>query len=169
MKLVLDRMQWARGNSPNNVGISMFQERSAKPACMCCLGYACAQSGVHRDSLDALGEPFEVANGERRSEYGPGANHADVYEDTRVPHFLIKPDRLLAHEDPFIGSVIASKCIDINDDEETTDEEKIAQLREALAPYDWEVELVDTPEEREAAGGLPVGFGTTIKQIQVSK
>lgn len=120
---------------------------------MCCLGYMCAQSGATPAQLDGLGEPFEVAN------------ETEDENQTIVPEIMVATfrHRYVGDGCYFGSSELAGECQSINDDDFTSDLEKLIELNAKLNPVGWTVVLVDTPAERAELGGLPLGFAGFVE------
>ena len=147
-KLVLDKVRWARGDTPT---IQLLNDAGK----MCCLGYCLGQEGMPARYLLNVGEPEEA--------YAYG----DYDIDDDVVEYLVEK-RIETEEDEdsgeeseivkFIDKGIVSNAIGINDAGDTTDEQKVEALNEIFSKVGIEVVLVDTPEEAAALGGLPVDY-----------
>lgn len=138
--LILDRVRWARGTSTAGPANKLL---SAINGSMCCLGYCMAQEGVPREVLLSQGEPADALGA--CCEYsGP------------VPGYLVNADD---EHWLFSDTDLTGEAMSINDNSASTDEEKVTELNELFNLVGIRVVLVNTPEEVDAMGGIPVDFG----------
>lgn len=119
MKFTLTKSKWLRGNGNDSVLLDCNGQQ-------CCVGQLLSQCGL--DDTDLL----DVGTGEYLSTDVPG----DV-------NWL-----LVTNDDPdgswgLSDSPDASLLYGINDDAETTDDEKIEKLRPILAKHGIELEVVE--------------------------
>jgi hypothetical protein len=125
-KLILDYFKWrCGGDGENKVGdgtIALLNDLGF----MCCLGQWHRQMGVSESDLLNNGEPNELS------------------EDT--PVFSFENDWNESGECIEIKNTkLSDMAIGINDDEDTTPEEKINLLTKLLATEDIELEVINKP------------------------
>ena len=126
-KLVLDYSKWHSGGNaecPNKVGkgrVALLNEKGFS----CCLGQWIIQLGAPEEMLKDMGEP-----GELRCVYEP-FNKPRAYEYGEICETRNTP--------------LTNACININDDPETTPEEKISLLTLELKKHNIELEVINAP------------------------
>jgi hypothetical protein len=141
-KLILDKVRWLRGGHENTLLLNW-------QGGMCCLGFCMAQEGATAEQLLGLGEPDEVY----------GRTDTSGKQVLGVIDYLVKDAGEDDGDPRYYNTRLTTEAISINDDEETTDQEKVSMLNKLFLEEGIEVVLVDTPEEAETLSGLPVGFG----------
>jgi hypothetical protein len=151
-KLILDKVRWARGDTPN---IQLLND-SGK---LCCLGVCMAQEGVSPQQLLNVGEVHEPY---RYSDDPLNERVIDYLVDKTIDFVEDEDTGEEIEEAEFEDRPIAGYAIDINDSRDTNDEEKVNKLNELFSVIGIEVVLVDTPEEAAALGGLPVDFAKDL-------
>lgn len=118
-KLILDYSKWRCGDDgPHKLGEGPIALKNDN-GFMCCLGMWSLQLGASEDEILNKGEPCEI--------------------DTLIP--------LLAYidEDSALSTHLSSICIGINDDYNTTPDEKISLLTEALIGEGIQLEVINKP------------------------
>lgn len=137
-KLILDYSKWRCGeDGPNKLGTGVTALLN-DDGCMCCLGLWSLQLGASEADLLNKGEPNEL--------------------DTLIPVFAEEQIYKGKDFDPVTGDSIpyefsdgkrttelAMDAILINDETETTPEEKIVQLTELLANHGIALEVINKP------------------------
>lgn len=124
-KLILDYSKWrCGGDGPNKLGEG-YTELLNKFGFMCCLGLFESQCGIPNDQLLKKDEPMDV--------------------ETVIPLFAIQ--RYEPDEDYHgrINTKLSLEAIGINDDPETTPEEKIELLTNLLAKEGIQLEVINKP------------------------
>jgi hypothetical protein len=154
--LVLDKVRWARGGRLDSNGDQKTNSLLGSDGCMCCLGFHLGVCGLPASEMLSEGDPEEVA-----------ANLADKHQALHVDGKGIAPipDYLvtwLADESArWKDSRLCEEMMAINDDPAIeSDFWRVVKLNVCLQKHNAPivVQLVDTPEECEAAGGLRANF-----------
>jgi hypothetical protein len=125
-KLILDYSKWrSGGDDENKVGegrVALLNKRGF----MCCLGQWCQQLGVKDENLLDNGEPQELNQG--------------------IKPFVSNENEL--YEEPcYKNTRLSDKAIAINDNPETTPEQKIEELTELLMKEGILLEVINKPQQ----------------------
>lgn len=132
-KLVLDYSKWRCGgdftDAPGNQlgeGPTMLLNEQGF---MCCLGQFSLQLDTDLDEYDIcnLGEPADLDQEVTLLCYTEGDVDPAAEDDEHTTH----------------STILSDKAIAINDDGDTTPEEKIAQLRELFGAAGYEIEVIN--------------------------
>jgi len=119
-KLILDYSKWRCGeNGPNKVGEGCVRLLNLE-GFSCCVGQWSHQLGASTEETRHRFEPDEI--------------------DTLIPLFAYYD-----LDDDKRSTKLTNDCIGINDDPDTTPEEKITLLRDRLAKEDIELEVINKP------------------------
>src|ERR1700677_2452869 len=123
-KLILDYSKWiCGGDGIRKMGLGSVGLLN-KEGYMCCLGQWSLQLGATPEQIINKGEPFEVPV------YMEGLNYH--YDEDEQQHFK--------------NDGITNEAISINDDEDTTPEEKVTLLTELCAKYGFQLEVINAPD-----------------------
>lgn len=118
-KLILDYSKWRCGeDGPNKVGEGPVRLLNPE-GFSCCLGQWCHQLGATKEETINKWEPDEIM--------------------TLVPLFAHYED------DVKRSNRLSDECIHVNDDPDTTPEEKIEKLKKRLAKEGIELEVINKP------------------------
>lgn len=112
MKLVIDRNKWLRGEGPSQSRLIRSNDNQ-----MCCLGF--------------LGKACGISEQELFDEYTPET----AGDENKWPNGIF-------NEDAVENSDITAELMEINDDENLTDENRESNLIERFATINIEVEFV---------------------------
>lgn len=123
-KLVLDYSKWRCGSNGEHKlgkGDTLLENEDGF---QCCLGQFSLQLNKELTSADilALGEPFEVKK------------RIDILTDGDED-----PDEFFG----FSNSAVSTSAMDINDEDETTPEEKVSLLKVLFATEGYEIEVIN--------------------------
>lgn len=129
-KLTLDYSTWRCGgnkNSENILGEGPTQLLNGK-GYMCCLGQFSLQLDEELEPKDIItkGDPADI----QKNIFGL----VDMREDDWQEDDYI-----------YLNSALSSNAIEINDNEETTPEQKIEKLKELFSSYDFEIDVINKP------------------------
>lgn len=120
MKFTIDRSRWRCGDEGDNaVGIGPTMLVNSK-GYMCCLGFVCEQLGFNKSLISLRGDPA----------------------DALLEHAMLTTkfnDDLGSHYD---NSDLCNLAIEINDNSDTTPQEKEKLLIELFEKYHHEIEFV---------------------------
>lgn len=127
-KIKIELANWRRGGDTQRMlewGPVCLLNAKGK---LCCLGFISEQLGVPRDAIFDKGEPNEIAS---------------QWLD-KIPQLMeVSDDDYDDGFEPTIYTTLTTReAIDINDDEDSTDMDKIAKLTELFAKVDIELEFV---------------------------
>lgn len=117
-KLVIDRSKWRtgqRGENASGDGITMLLNFEGY---MCCLGFFCNASGIHREDLVGVGAPDEL----------------DKQFFSKIPLLISEVN---------IRSQFTDIAIEINDNEDMCREEREDQIRVHFASEGIKVEFIN--------------------------
>lgn len=122
-KFILDYAKWHCGDNDKGNGLGLGKVALLNDqGYMCCLGQWCNQLGAPLEMLKGNGEPGEL-------------------------RMLLEPFNYSHDEDSLSmhTSSLASDCIGINDDPNTTPFDKIEQLKSLLKDKGIELEVINLP------------------------
>jgi hypothetical protein len=125
-KLILDYSKWrSGGNEENMVGKGEVALLN-KEGFMCCLGQWCHQLGISEQLLFQQGEPYELRQ--------------------KIEHFTYGDEVSFMDEGDYIANTeLSTTAIGINDNPDTTPEEKIKELSQLLESEGIELEVINKP------------------------
>jgi len=124
-KLILDYSKWRSGfnnnaySCPNQIGEGYVRLKN-ESGYYCCLGLFSLQLGATEEEILDVGQPFNIGKDI------PILTKKGLYGMT-------------------VNSDLSSDCMEINDDEKTTPEEKILKLTERLKQEGIELEVINKP------------------------
>lgn len=126
-KIKIELANWRRGGDTQEMlewGPVCLLNAKGK---LCCLGFISEQLGVPRDAIFDKGEPYEIAS---------------QWLD-KIPQLMEVSENSSYEDEPTIYTTLTTReAIDINDDEDSTDMDKIAKLTELFAKVGIELEFV---------------------------
>ena len=128
MDFIVKKRYWLRGGKKDS--ISMLRNRSGK---MCCLGFVANQLGFSYKEIINCGTPEDLDTSH--------INKTNIKLD-KAKLNLLKP---LAKYDTFgvfNNTNLSEKAIEINDDDSTTDSEKIEKLTRLFKKYKHTITFV---------------------------
>ena len=114
---VIDRSRWRTGEGGEHKTGSGETSLLNGHGYMCCLGFACLNQGLSEDQIRNIGEPGEVKH------------HSDFWEESTYPEAEYLIDNCGGN------TQLSNKAMVINDNEDTTPEEKEALLIELFTEY----------------------------------
>lgn len=125
-KITIELSNWRRGGDLQNQEewgtICLLNEKDK----LCCLGFISEQLGVPRNALYEIGEPSDI----------------DSQWADKIPQLLEISNDDDGFEPTIYTTLTTTEAIDINDDENSTDMDKIAKLTELFAKVGIELEFV---------------------------
>lgn len=120
MKVKVSRRKWARGNMGRNGSALLIEEGPAKGK-MCCLGFACVQLGIRKNTIQGRGMPQSIiVTPEPESYYGGTAA-----SDKELA--ILKKSPLVRGR---YNSALASKAASINDHPRLTEPQREKLLKD---------------------------------------
>lgn len=137
-ELILDYSKWRCGDDGENKVGSGTTALLNDQGFMCCLGQWCQQLGAPDNELLNNGEPQEVKTA------------IDLFvevEKHNYEYFCHERGEYVSEEiiDGKCGNTLAGDCITINDNADTTAQEKITQLTELLAQNGITLKVINQP------------------------
>ena len=121
-KLIIDRSKWRTGggcNSKNETGDGATKLLN-KEGYMCCLGFACIQSGVPEDKMLDRGTPSSLAD---------YIDWKDLYP--LIPHLIVSG----------VNTLFSAKAMALNDDQAIDSSERERRITKHFAEIGTEVEF----------------------------